>query len=131
VPRRFLRLSWYRRNEYRILAALILYAIVFLFYAQHQQANDIRDQSRRADARFAAISRENQARSLAASASAYASCRRQQEQVAIQREFYHLILPKRLAGRTAAQQAAVASFYHDLAAHHVLTIPVCQRPPTT
>jgi hypothetical protein len=128
-PKRLVRLDWYRQHRPEVGSAVLCVAVGFLFWAQYDTANSNHAQSLRADARIAELGRQATRQSAASAQSAYAACRRQQEQVIVQREFVHLAVPRFDASRTPDEQVAVQAFYADLRAHHILTVPVCERPP--
>jgi hypothetical protein len=134
---RFVELWWKRIALAGLILLIALVASTVVALYKVQQASDAGDRaSRLAIAVNRAIiadqkqrTAEAQAAAKSAAASSYAACRHLQEQILVQREFYHLVLPKLDFTRTPDQQAAVQQFYHDLAAYHILTLPKCQKPP--
>lgn len=135
MPQRLLHLRFYQRHRDAIGYLLLWLAIGFIMWAQYDTTNANHAQSVRADQRFARLTEQNrrlilQARRQAAvsAQTAYAACRRLQEQTAIQRELNLIVIPRLAPDPTPEQKAALTKYQRDLAAHNILTVPVCVRP---
>jgi len=126
-----------RRNDVRRVIVVDVMLVVALALGFGYGLQRVSDASTRADSAGKAVAAINRQRSTdaketahKAAVTAYATCRRQQEQQPVSREFFHFLKDVAAAVQEdPSLRVEYQNLHHDLQARGLLEIPKCQKPP--